>query len=128
MAYFWSPSLAWSTLAALGALVGHLPDQPLVDVVPGPQVLRIELPGLLGDVHHDGARLEDHDRLAAAFRLVVDHHRHAMVGVHLEELFAELIAAADVDGYDLVGQAAFLEQDGDLLAVGRGPVMQVDHG
>ena len=62
------------------------------------------------------------------FGRVVDHRRHAVVRADLEELVAELIAAADAARDDPVGQAAFLEQDGDLLAVGRGPVVQVDHG
>ena len=55
-----------AALAALGPLVGHLPDQPLGDLVLGAQVLRVEFPVLLGEVHHDRAGFEDADRLAAA--------------------------------------------------------------
>ncbi len=77
-----------AALAALRSLVGHLPDQPLVHFVLGAQVLRIELPGLLGDVQHDGAGLEDDQRLAAVSRCVVDHHRHAVIGIHLQERIA----------------------------------------
>src|SRR5262249_35543434 len=33
---------------------------------------------------------------------------------------------ADVDGLDLVGDARLLAHDGDLVAVGRGPVVKLD--
>ena len=116
-----------AALAELGALVGHLPHHPLRDLVLAAQVLRPELPGLLGDVHHDGAGLEHADRRAAVLGLVVDHRGHAVIGVHAQEVFVELVALLDVDGRDLVFEAALLEQDGDLLAVGRGPVEDLDH-
>ena len=111
-----------SGLAELGALVGHLPDQPLRDLVLGARILRPELAGLLGDVHHDGAGLEHADGRAAVLGLVVDHHGHAVIGVHPQEVLVELVALLDVHWRDLVFQPALLEQDGDLLAVGRRPV------
>src|SRR5690606_684666 len=44
-----------------------------------------------------------------------------------------LVAVADVDAVDAVfqrraGLGQFLEQQGDLVAVGRGPVVEVDRG
>jgi hypothetical protein len=48
------------------------------------------------------------DRRAAAFRVVVDHDRHPVVRVHLQEFRGELIAALDVAGDDLVLETAFL--------------------
>ena len=49
-----------------------------------------------------------------------------------KELWLELFALADVDRDDAVRQrlpefGQFLEQQRHLVAVGRGPVMQVDH-
>jgi hypothetical protein len=49
------------------------------------------------------------------------------VRVYLEKFGCELIAALDVARDDLVFEAAFLEQDRDLLAVRGRPVMQIDH-
>ena len=85
-----------AALAALRPLVGHLPDQPLDDLVFRPQRLREELSLLLGDIQHDRAGFEDGDRLAAAGRVVIHQHRHAVIGVHLEEFRRELVAAPDI--------------------------------
>jgi hypothetical protein len=57
----------------------------------------------------------------------IDDGRHAVVGADRQEGRLELIAPADVAGHDPIGQAALLQQNRDLLAVGRGPEMQVDH-
>ena len=64
---------------------------------------------------------------AAVGRLVIDDRRHAIVGADLEELVFELVALADVARHDVVGRPQLLEQDGDLLAVRRRPIVQVDH-
>src|SRR6476660_6204974 len=58
---------------------------------------------------------------------MIDHYRHAVIGIHLEEFGLELVAHADVHRHDLVGHAELFEQDGHLLAVGRWPVVQIDH-
>src|SRR5438045_3042877 len=58
---------------------------------------------------------------------MIDHRRHAVVRVHLQKFGRELIAALDVAGDDLVLKPAFLQQDGDFLAVGGRPVMQIEH-
>src|SRR5436305_13235510 len=90
-----------AALAELWALIGHLPHDPLVHLVLAAQILRPEAPRLLGDVHHDRARLEHRDRRAAALWSMVDHRRHAVVRVHLQKFGRELIAALDVAGDDL---------------------------
>ena len=97
-----------TALAELRPLIGHLPHDPLGDLVFAAQILRPEPPGLLGDVHHDRARFEHRDRRTAPFRVMIDHDRHAVVGVHLKEFRGELIAALDVAGDDLVLETAFL--------------------
>ena len=73
-------------LAQLRALVGHLPVDPLEDVVFSAWIGRAEFAGLLGEVGHDRAGLEDRDRLAAAHRFVIDDRRHAAVRGNLQEL------------------------------------------
>src|SRR5207248_4039141 len=59
--------------------------------------------------------------------LMIDDHWHSMIGIHAQEFRVELIPTLDVHRDDLVGKATFLEQDGDLLAIGRRPIMDVDH-
>ncbi|MNN88733.1 hypothetical protein D3C81_2064580 [compost metagenome] len=39
----------------------------------------------------------------------------------------ELLVLADIDRVDAVGQAGLFEEQADLVAVGGGPVVQVDH-
>ncbi len=58
--------------------------------------------------------------------------RSTMAGMRLlgdiaRKSFCELRALADVDGNDPVGKSRLLEEDRDLMAVRRGPVMEVDH-
>ena len=112
-------------LAAVGAEVGHLPEQPLLHLDAGALVGGIELAGLAAEILQDRARLEDRDRLAAG-PVGIDDGGHAVVGRDGQELGLELVALADVDGLDLVGEPALLEHDRDLVAVGGGPVVQLD--
>src|SRR5262245_23359322 len=58
---------------------------------------------------------------------MIDNGGHAMVGIHAQEVLGELIAALDIDRCDFVFEAAFLQKDGDLLAIGRGPIENLDH-
>src|SRR5262249_7832595 len=44
-----------------------------------------------------------------------------------EKLGLELIACSNVDGLNFVGKVKFLEQHRDLVTVGRGPVVKLDH-
>ena len=46
----------------------------------------------------------------------------------LQELRLELVALADVDRENPVTEPGLLEKDRDLVAVRRGPVMEVEHG
>jgi hypothetical protein len=116
-----------AAFAEFRALVGHLPDHPLVHLMPTPQFRRIEAARFLRQIHHDRAGFEDADRRAAIGRLVIHDRRHAIVGADLQELGFELIALADVARHDVVRRPQLLQQDGDLLAVRRRPIMHVDH-
>jgi hypothetical protein len=75
----------------------------------------------------DGSGLEEADRLAPAPGLVVHHGGHAVVRADLQKCGLELIPAADVTGHEAVRQATFFQQNGHLLAVRGGPVVQLDH-
>ena len=86
------------------------------------------MPGLLGEIQQHRAGFEDRDRLAAALRLVIHHRRDSVVRRDRQELRLELIALADIDRENLVFQPGLFEKHRDLVAVRRGPVMQVDHG
>ena len=52
--------------------------------------------------------------------------------VHIPNLSSipgcELVALADIHSMDLVVEAAFLQHDVELVAIGRGPAIGVDHG
>ena len=61
------------------------------------------------------------------FGFVIDDRRHAVIGIELEELVVELVATPDIERDDVVWKAALFEQDGDFLAVGRRPVIEIDH-
>ncbi|MNI83659.1 hypothetical protein D3C73_1404910 [compost metagenome] len=87
-----------------------------------------ELAGLLGQVQEDGTGLEQGDGRAAVGGLCVDDGGDAVVGRDGQKFGFELIAAADVHRMDLVGQAGFFKEQRDLVAVGGGPVVEIDHG
>jgi hypothetical protein len=116
-----------AAFAKLWPLIGHLPDDPLSDFVFPAQILREESTLFLRQIHHDCAGLENADRRAAALWIVVDQHRHAVVGVDLQKLRLELVAAADVARYEIVIETQFLEQDRDFLAVWGRPKMEIEH-
>src|ERR1700754_4838999 len=59
---------------------------------------------------------------------MVDDGGGAAVGADRQEFRAKLLAGADVDRDDLIGDPEFLQHDRDLPAVRRRRVMQVDHG
>src|SRR5690606_13187366 len=54
--------------------------------------------------------------------------RDLVVGRNRQKLRSELFAFADIDGYQGVGKAGLLEEDGELVAVGGRPVVEADHG
>ena len=103
------------------------PHHPLRDLVLAADFLREKAPFLLAEIHHDRPRLEDADRRAAALRVVIDQRRHAVVGIELQELRLELVAAPDIAGDKVVIEAQLLEQDRDLLAVRCRPVVKLEH-
>jgi hypothetical protein len=59
--------------------------------------------------------------------IMVDDSRHSVIGRKRQELGIELIARADVDRLNRVVEAHFLEKEGDLVAVRRRPVTEVNH-
>jgi hypothetical protein len=83
--------------------------------------------GRNGPPFHDRTRFEDADRRAAAFWRTVDQHRHAMIGVDLQKIRFELIAASDVAGNDFVLDTELFEQNRDFLAVWRRPKVDIEH-
>jgi hypothetical protein len=72
-------------------------------------------PCLLGGIRHDGPRLEDGNRCAAAYRLVIDDRRHPAVWRDLEKVWGELVTTADIDRLDGVRKPAFLQKNDNLL-------------
>jgi hypothetical protein len=91
------------------------------------RIARQELPRLLGEIEQHGAGFEHRDRLAAAGRRAIDQRGDAVVRGDGEEFRLELLALADVHRHEVVGQPGLLEEDRDLVAVRRGPIVEVDH-
>src|SRR5262249_7904998 len=114
-------------LPAHRAKAAHLPEEPLDGLVALARVGRKELAGLLGEIEQHGARFEHRDGLAAALRLVIDQRRNAVVRRNRQKLRLELLALADVHRNDLVLEPGLLEEHRDLVAVRRGPIVQLDH-
>ena len=104
----------------------HLEHQPLERAPAAAHVGRQESAGLGREVHQDRARLEQGDRRAVG-AVGVDDRRDLVVRADRQELGPELVAGADIDRNRTVGEAAFLEHDVDLVAVGRGPRIHFDH-
>jgi hypothetical protein len=105
----------------------HLPEEPLQHLEAAAQVFRQELAGPLGEIKQDRAGLEDAHGRAAAGRILVEHRRHAVVGRDAEKIGLELLAFADVDAVKLVRKSGFLEKHRHFVAVGRGPIVELDH-
>ncbi|MNN95403.1 hypothetical protein D3C81_2142010 [compost metagenome] len=59
---------------------------------------------------------------------MIDDGRDAVVRGDFQKVRLKLLTLADVDRVHVVRQAGFFEKQGDLVAVGGGPVIQVDHG
>ena len=66
-------------------------------------------------------------QVVKALETLADDRRHLVVRADLQELGFELVALADVDGMHRPFEAALLEHDVNLVPVGRGPRIAVDH-
>lgn len=109
------------------AQAAHLPEQPLQRLVAATQVGGDEAATLVGQVQQDGAGLEQAQRRAAIDRGVVHDGRDAVVRCDLQEIGLELRALPDVHRHDPVRQLGLFQEHRDFVAVGGGPVVQVDH-
>lgn len=105
----------------------HLPEEPLHNLRAPAQIGGQKFAGLLGEILKNRAGLEDADRLAAAGRIVVYDRRNAIVGGYRQKLQFKLLSRADVDRFDGIGETGFFQKYGDLMAIGRGPVVNIDH-
>ena len=79
------------------------------------------------EVDHDRRALEQGQRLAAR-SVRIDDGGNAVVRRDGEEFRPKLLALADIDRDDLVGDAQLFEGDMHLVAVRRGPGPDFDHG
>jgi len=105
-----------------------MPHQPLDHDRARAQFGRQKAAGLVGEIDQDRAGLEHRERPAAVGWRVIDDRRNPVVRADRQKFRLELLAGADVDGNDRVGNAEFLQHDRDFPAVGRWRVMKVDHG
>jgi hypothetical protein len=84
---------------------------------------REELAGLLGEVDENGAGLEHREVAVVA----VDDRGDAAVRINFEEPRLLLVALRERELLDGVLEAHLLEGDRDLVAVGGGCRVEVDH-
>ena len=101
----------------------HLEHQPLPRPPAAGTILGNEFAGLFGEIQKDGAGF--HERRAG---VVIDDGRDLVVGTDLQEVGRELLVLRDIDRMHSVGKPGFLQHDGSLAPIGRGPGVQVDHG
>src|SRR6266513_3234076 len=90
-------------------------------------ILGQELARFLGAVQQHRDRLRKRHRLSAR-AVAVDDHRDLPVRVHGEERGRFLLAFAEVEGMELVGEAAFFQPDARAHAVRSAGRVEVDHG
>ena len=108
--------------------IRDLDHQPLDHVVLPRRVPGHELAGLLGEIHQDRAGFEHRVRLATR-PVLIDDHRNLLVRIELLEVGRECCRARpDVDRLEIIRQPALLEHDENLLHVGAGQSVEVDHG
>jgi hypothetical protein len=96
----------------------HQPGQQFAAV--GRRIRREKLAGLFCQIKQDGVAVENLDAV------VVD-GGHLGVRIDGEVFRLELVALAGVDGDRLVGEAGFLQEQGDLGRVGRSVEVKFEH-
>src|SRR5690348_559888 len=116
-----------SVLAGHRAEAADLPEQPLQALDLAERIGRDELAGLAREVNEDRAGFEHAERCTAAHRMMIHDRRHLVVGRDGKVIGLELVALADVHRPDRVRQPGLFEEQRDLVSVGRGPVVEVDH-
>ena len=115
-------------LARKRTQIGDLPDQPLQAIDAAALVGRDKAADLLGKIKQNRAGFENRDRGAAIAGSMVDDRRDAIVRRDFKKLGRELLTLVDVDCMNRVGKSRLFQEHGHLVTVGRGPVVQVDHG
>src|SRR5438132_4021141 len=106
--------------------VAHLRHHPLHHLPALAQILGQEFPGLRRQIEEHRAGLRERERLAVG-PLLVDHRRDLVVRRDGEEPGLELVPGADIDRMHAVLEPRLLEHDVDLVPVGGGPGIEVDH-
>src|SRR2546425_2028385 len=106
--------------------VAHLRHHPLHHLPALAQILGQEFSRLGCEVEQHGARLREREGFPVG-SLLVDHRRDLVVRRDREEVGLELVARADIDRMHAVLEPRLLEHDVDLVPVGCGPGIEVDH-
>src|SRR5208337_5532866 len=122
---FWRDRLEMRGLAGKRAKAGGDEQKPGKKLVPVGRIA--EKPAsLLGEVEQDRRRIEDPSRLSAgAFR--VHDRRNLAIGVDRAKVGGVLLPLSSIDRDDLVGEARFFEEEGDLGRVWRRVIVEADH-
>src|SRR3546814_8794413 len=110
------------------AQAAHFPEQPLQHIGAATSSVRYELLGLVGHIQQNRARFEQRHGCTAIGGSMVDNSRGAIVGCNVQTMGLELLALADIDGENGIGQAGLFTKQGNLVSVRRGHVIQIDQG
>src|ERR1700733_2361537 len=105
----------------------HLPEQPFHDYDAIAQAVRQKSPGFLSEIDEDSARLKNRKRIAAILWAVIDDCRDAIVRGNRQKFRPKLLTLADIDGHDPIRKPGLLKEDRDLVAIRRGPIVEIDH-
>jgi hypothetical protein len=113
-------------LAEHGTGPADLPEEPRHHLGASGRVLAEELARSLREVLEDRTGLEEDDALSL-LALAVDERRDLPVGIDREEGRRLLLLLGEVDDVHLVRKPQLGKQDGDLLSVGGGGGIEVEH-
>jgi hypothetical protein len=105
----------------------HLPEQPFHHRLASSQIGRQEAPDLLGKVGENCARLENGDGVAPVDGTGIDNCGHPVVRRKRQEFGFELVAGADIDRMDPVGEPRLFKKHRDFVTVWRRPIIEFDH-
>ena len=105
------------------AQVSHLPEQPAQHIRPALFIRRQELSGFFGEIKQDRTGFKQRQRLSTASGFMVDDGGNPVIGGNIEERRIKLLSSADVDRYQVIGQARLFQKNGDLVSVRRVPVV-----
>ena len=105
----------------------HLPEQPFHHRLAFTYVTWQELSGFFRQVLQDCTGFKHGNVFTPICRIMIDDGGHAVIWREGEKFRFELVTCTDIDRHNLVIQAGFFKEQGDFMAVGCRPIIQINH-